>query len=145
MNNKTKKTIISLGLVSLLSSSSLFATDKLYIEDFFDRKIKEMNQSIFSSFNQMGLFYEKDEKTFIELEMPGFNKEEIKINYQYDTIFIKAKNIKESERQRNFTKSIRVGFIEDSKIEVEYINGILKISYPTPTTNSKDSKEIKIK
>lgn len=59
--------------------------------------------------------------------------------------FIKAKNIKENERQRNFTKSIRVGFIEDSKIEVEYINGVLKISYPTPTTNSKDSKEIKIK
>lgn len=69
MNNKTKKTIISLGLVSLLSSSSLFATDKLYIEDFFDRKIKEMNQSIFNSFNQMGLFYEKNEKNFIELEM----------------------------------------------------------------------------
>ena len=90
-------------------------------------------------------FNETDKEVSLELDMPGFEKEDIKIEFKeqdhsgYHRVLVTAKS---SNREFNRTIFTPTNF-EADKIEASYRNGVLKITAPR-TTKSKNSKSIKI-
>lgn len=104
---------------------------KLFLDDVFKFDDNKMSCDV----------YEKDNKFFIEVDMPGFNKEDIKIEINKGTLSIKAeKNFEEQEdkkylcRERKYygkyERSFYLGDVEEENIEAKFDNGILNISIP---------------
>lgn len=104
---------------------------KLFLDDVF----KEQNKMSCD-------VYEKDNKFFIEVDMPGFNKEDISIEINKGTLSITAeKKLEEKEddkkylcRERTYygkyQRSFYLGDIEENQIDASFSNGILNISVP---------------
>ncbi len=95
--------------------------------------------------------YEKDGKYHIEMDVPGYNKEDIKIEAQKDSLVITAeKNEEKNEedkkkryihRERRYGKYQRSFYLEDldsENIDASFNNGVLKITIP-----KKEEKENK--
>ena len=106
---------------------------KLFLDDVFK----------FEDKNKMSCdVYKKNNKFFIEVDMPGFNKEDIKIEINKGTLNITAeKKYEEQEddkkylcRERKYygkyQRSFYLGDIEEENIEATFDNGILNISIP---------------
>ena len=88
--------------------------------------------------------YEKDNNINIEMDIPGFNKEDINIEINKGNLVVTAeKNEEENEdkkylrRERKFygkyQRSFYLGEIDEENIEASFENGILKISIPKKT------------
>lgn len=99
--------------------------------------------------------YEKDNNINIEMDIPGFNKEDINIEINKGNLVITAeKNEEENEdkkylrRERKFygkyQRSFYLGEIDEENIEASFENGILKISIPKKT-EEETKKLIEIK
>ncbi len=98
--------------------------------------------------------YEKDGMYHIEMDIPGFKKDEIKIECHKGTITISAKktyNKEEHEgkkflrRERKYNsteRSFYLGDIDEDNINASYTDGTLKII--VPTTKEKEKKIISI-
>ncbi len=90
-------------------------------------------------------FNEDDTEINLELDIPGFNKEEINIEFKeqehtgYHRVLVSAKN---SKREFNRTIWAPTNFNSD-KIVANYKNGVLKITAPK-IEKSKNIKNIKI-
>ena len=106
---------------------------KLFLDDVFK----------FDDNNKMNCdVYEKDNKLFIEVDMPGFNKEDINIEINKGTLNIKAEKKYEEKtddkkylcRERKYygtyQRSFYLGDVEEENIEATFNNGILNISIP---------------
>ena len=93
--------------------------------------------------------YEKDGKYHVEMDLPGFKKNEIKIECHKGTLTISAKkefNKEEHEgkkfirRERRFNsaeRSFYLGDIDDENIHAEYKDGTLKVVVPTKAETTK--------
>lgn len=99
--------------------------------------------------------YEKDNNINIEMDIPGFNKEDINIEINKGNLVVTAeKNEEENEdkkylrRERKFygkyQRSFYLGEIDEENIEASFENGILKISIPRKT-EEETKKLIEIK
>jgi HSP20 family protein len=99
--------------------------------------------------------YEKDNNINIEMDIPGFNKEDINIEINKGNLVVIAeKNEEENEdkkylrRERKFygkyQRSFYLGEIDEENIEASFENGILKISIPKKT-EEETKKLIEIK
>ncbi len=98
--------------------------------------------------------YEKDGKYHVEMDLPGFKKDEIKIECHKGTLTISAKkDFKKEEhegkkyirRERRFNtmeRSFYLGDIDDENIHASFEDGTLKIVAPTKAEISK--KQISI-
>jgi len=98
--------------------------------------------------------YEKNGMYHIEMDIPGFKKDEIKIECHKGTITISAKkafNKEEHEgkkflrRERKYNsteRSFYLGDIDEDNINASYVDGTLKITIPT--TREKEKKIISI-
>ena len=121
--------------------------EKFYLDDFFDDfapmpKMPRMDMKCD--------IYEKKGNVHIELEVPGFDKNDIKLNVEDGILTIEAtKNEeKEEKNERNYYRKERVygsvrrqfnvGNIDESKIDARFDKGLLKISFP-----KEDKKETK--
>ena len=113
--------------------------EKFYLDDFFDDfapmpKMPRMDMKCD--------IYEKKGNVHIELEVPGFDKNDIKLNVEDGILTIEAtKNEeKEEKNERNYYRKERVygsvrrqfnvGNIDESKIDARFDKGLLKISFP---------------
>jgi HSP20 family protein len=92
----------------------------------------------FNHFVPMGDVIETDDAFNVELMMPGFEKTDIKMNVEEDSLLIKAER-KKSESKYNtiessfgsFKKSYLLpNYVDKNKIDVTYVNGVLKIIIP---------------
>lgn len=105
------------------------------LDDFFDDfgkiKTNDMKCDI----------YEKDNNVVVEMDVPGFNKDEINIdvNKGYLTIELEHNEEKNDEeknyirRERNYSTTKRqfyVGDIDEEKIKANFNDGVLKIIVP---------------
>ena len=121
---------------------------KFYLDDFFDDfapmpKMPRMDMKCD--------IYEKKGNVHIELEVPGFDKNDIKLNVEDGILTIEAtKNEeKEEKNERNYYRKERVfgsvkrqfnvGNIDESKIDAKFDKGLLKISFPKE--EKKESKK----
>jgi len=125
---------------------------KFYLDDFFDD---------FAPVRSMGKFdmkcdiYEKGGNVHIELDAPGFNKEDIKLDVDDGILTIEATKDEEKEDEEKnyyrkervygtFKRQFNVGNVDEDKINAKFENGVLKITLPKDEKKeTKKSIEIK--
>lgn len=115
--------------------------DSLF-DDFYDSFNKNMSTSV----PPVDAF-ENEKGYFIEVELPGYTKEDVDLNIDNHTISIKTtddynKALSEFEdkqnyliRESNFKRSFKRSFtlpkdVEEEKIKAQFLNGILRIAIP---------------
>ncbi len=125
---------------------------KFYLDDIFDDFISSKKEQ-----NMKCDIYEKDGNYHIEMDVPGFKKEDISIEASDGYLTIKAEknneNNEEDEdknyirRERSYgayERSFYLGDLDQDKVEAEFKDGILKISVPKKEeVNNKKMIEIK--
>ena len=122
---------------------------KFYLDDFFDDfapmpKMPRMDMKCD--------IYEKKGNVHIELEVPGFDKKDIKLDVEDGILTIEAtknEEHEEGEEKKNYYRKERVfgsvkrqfnvGNIDESKIDAKFDKGLLKISFPKE--EKKESKK----
>ena len=123
---------------------------KFYLDDIFDDFMVPER----STLGKCDI-YEKDNKYHIEMDVPGFTKEDLKINLENNYLTIKAEKKNEVKddskkyirRERSYSKferSIYLGDADEDNISAEYKNGILTIVVPK-MDEKKSKKYIEIK
>lgn len=133
-------------------------TDRLGFGSDFDEDL-EMTDELSKDYRKaFSNFKETDNEYFIEVEIPGVNKEDIKLNTTERGIEIKAEKKKEKEKggeedeEYSYTKSY-AGFYQNfdvpedadlDNLEASYEKGVLTIKLPKKQKD-KDKKYIKIK
>lgn len=98
------------------------------------------------------------DKFLMEAELPGFDKEDIQLDLDNDTLTITAEHNsdkKEEDKKRNFvkreryfgsfTRSFDVTGIDVDRIEAEYNNGVLTLTLPKKQENIPVSRRLEIK
>lgn len=112
---------------------------KFYLDDFFDDfalpkmpKMELMKTDV----------YEKGGIIHVEMDIPGFDKNDIKIDVEDGILTIEAEKEESSEdkedknyyrRERtygSFKRQFNVGNIKETEIDAKFNNGVLKISFP---------------
>ncbi len=107
---------------------------RFYLDDIFDdfvSKKEDMKCDI----------YEKDNKYYIEMDIPGFDKKDVKIEIKNDYLIISAEKQEDVEendknyirRERNYGKyerSFALGEVDSENIDAEFKDGMLKIVIP---------------
>lgn len=120
-----------------------------FFDDFDNKKLMNNNMNCD--------IYEKGGKYNIEIDIPGFDKKDIKIDVEDGYLTIEAtKNMENNEededkhyikRERvynSFKRQFYIGDINDEDIEAEFKDGTLKVVVPKiEEKNTKKSIEIK--
>lgn len=118
---------------------------KYYLEDFFDDFVTKDNSIMKCD------IYEIDGNYKIEIDVPGFDKKDIKIECKKGYLTITAKrNIAENISDKNYirkersygeyTRSFYLGDVDTESIEAKFNNGTLMIT--VPTVEKQDNKTI---
>ncbi|MDE5587440.1 MAG: Hsp20/alpha crystallin family protein, partial [Bacilli bacterium] len=119
---------------------------KYYLDDFFDNFLTVPEES-----NMKCDIYEKDGNYYIEMDIPGFEKKDIKVECNKGYLTITAEKEKEDaseekkyiRRERVYGKYKRefyLGDVQMENIDAEFKDGILKIMVPRKEeVNSKTS------
>ena len=124
--------------------------ERFYLDDFFD------DFAPMSKMPKMDMkcdIYEKGGNVHIELDVPGFDKKDIKLDVDDGVLTIEAERNEEQEdkneeknyyrRERvfgSFKRQFNVGNIDENKINAKFNNGVLKISFPKE--EKKESKKL---
>lgn len=111
---------------------------KLYLEDIFDDFISTKKEQ-----NMKCDIYEKDGDYHIEMDVPGFSKENISVEAKDGYLTISAevkKEINEEDKNKNYIRrersygkyerSFYLGDLDQERIDAEFSNGVLKITIP---------------
>jgi HSP20 family protein len=111
---------------------------KFYLDDIFDdfistRKEQSMKCDI----------YEKDGNYHIEMDIPGFKKDEISVETKDGYLTIKAEKnneVNEEDEKKNYIRrertygkyerSFYLGDLDEDKIDAKFENGMLKLTVP---------------
>ncbi len=101
---------------------------------------------------------DKGDHLEMKADLPGFNKDEIKIGIKDDILSISAEHSEESEdkdeeknyvrRERKygaFSRSFDVTGIDQSGIDAEYKDGVLSLELPKETPKEPESTQIEIR
>ncbi len=111
---------------------------KFYLDDFFDDFVPMPRMPK----NDMKCdVYEKAGRVHIELDVPGFKKEDVKVDLDDGILSIEATKKEETEeKDKNyyrkertfgtFKRQFSVGNIKESDINAKFNDGVLKISFP---------------
>ena len=107
-------------------------------DDFYD--YKKANNIMKSD------IYEKGNKYFIEVDVPGFQKEDVNIEFDDGYLTINAKReevieddtnyIKRERHYGEFSRSYYVGNINEQDIKAKFEDGTLKITLPKEEVKS---------
>lgn len=124
---------------------------KFFLDDLFDDFVPEVSRT-----NNMKCdIYEKDGNYVVEMDIPGFSKDDIDIDVEkgYLTITASKENETNDEgknyirRERSYGKFQRqfyMGDVNEDEINAEFTNGILKVMVPKKEeVNTKKKIEIK--
>ena len=117
-------------------------------DDMFDNFFIEKSNS-----NMKCDVYEKGGNYHIEMDIPGFDKNDISIEVKNDYLTITAeKNNEISEEDKDkryirqersygkYQRSFYVGNVDTNSIEAEFINGMLKVVIPK--NNTEDTNRV---
>lgn len=126
---------------------------KFYLDDFFD------DFAPMTRMPKMDLMkcdvYEKGGKINIEMDIPGYKKDDIKIDVEDGVLTVEANKEEETEddeknyyrKERisgSFKRQFTVGKINEEDIKAEFNDGVLKITLPKEE-NKESKKFIEIK
>ena len=109
---------------------------KMFLDDMFDSFLESEPVKMKCD------IYEENEAYNLELDMPGFNKEDINIEYNKGTLTISAEKKNEVNEKENkkyirrerfygkVSRSFYLGEIEEDHIKAEFKDGTLKVVAP---------------
>ncbi len=111
---------------------------KFYLDDFFDDFVP-MGRT--KGMDMKCDIYEKGGNVHIELEVPGFNKNDIKLDVEDGILTVQAhKNEEKEDKEKNYYRKERVygsyrrqfnvGNIKEEEINAKFNNGLLEITFP---------------
>ena len=107
-----------------------------FMADNFFNDFDANSQKDFFNFNN---FFDNIEKTedgyVIEIDVPGFSKDEIEVSEADGLISIKAEKKENSKRQSIF-RTYKYNDLDTEKINVKLENGVLSISAPFKNKNT---------
>lgn len=122
-----------------------------YLNDYFDIFNNTYNKE--KEYMKTDI-YEKDNKYYLETDLPGIKKENIKINYDNGYLTIKAIKttlsnspdtyIRRERLYGEITRSFYIGIKKESDIKAIYKEGVLLISFPKEDQNKNPLKNILI-
>ncbi len=137
------------GLTPYERNTDLFDAFNSFAGDFFgDSRVSACKTDI------------RDEggKYVLEAELPGFNKEDIKLDINGDRLTLSAEHSSSSDekdkngryirRERSYgsyTRSFDISGVETDKITAEYKNGILTLDLPKITEQPAQSRRLEIR
>ncbi len=120
---------------------------KMFLDDMFDNFLESESPKMRCD------IYEANNAYNLELDMPGFNKNDINIEYNKGTMTISAKKVQEVNDEDKDKKYIRrerfcgevsrsfyLGEIDEEAIKAEFKDGTLKVTAPKKQENT--SKKI---
>lgn len=95
--------------------------------------------------------YREEGSYFVEIEMPGFEKEDIDIEFSGDILSIQATRRESEEKdeknyfyrsrnQKNIKCQIRFAEVDANAIDASYQQGVLQITLPTKVEEHNSSK-----
>lgn len=99
---------------------------------------------------------EKEDKYIIDAELPGMNKDDIKVEMEDNYLTITANNenyeeeekegyIRKERRRGSYCRSFYIENIKEDEVEAEYNDGILEIKLPKKEETVTKKKTIDIK
>ena len=111
------------------------------------RDLEEFERSVFGGSSVMGSFrtdvIDTGDSYELEAELPGFNKEDIKLDLDGDVLTISAVHSEESEKKEkdgsyvcrerhygSYSRSFDVSTIRQEEIKAAYKNGVLELTLP---------------
>lgn len=127
--------------------------------DYFDR----FEKNFFDGFGkEISAFrtdiVEKDDKYVLQAELPGFQKEDIKISIDGNNLTIRAEHSEEKEdqdekknfvrkerRYGSFARSFDITGIKSDGISAQYQNGILELDLPKEEPKKLESRSVEIR
>lgn len=122
-----------------------------YLNDYFDLFNTPYNKE--KEYMKTDI-YEKENKYFIEIDLPGIKKDNIKVTYEngYLTIIVEKNTLSSTpdtyiRRERffgNIRRSFYIGIKKDNDIKAIFKEGILYITFPKEDEQKKVSKNITI-
>lgn len=122
---------------------------KFYLDNIFDDFVPTTRNDMKCD------IYEKGGDYHIEMDIPGINKEDIKIESKDGYITVSAeKSTEENDEEKNYIRrertygryerSFYLGDFDEADVEAEFKDGMLKITVPKKEQND-DKKYIEIK
>jgi HSP20 family protein len=128
-----------------------FLPKKVFDDDFWNDFMPSINVNEAMKCD----IYEKGNKTFIEMDIPGFKKDDIGITMDDKYLTITAKRedshedkdknyIRKERSYGQFSRSFYVGNVSEDEIEAEFKDGILTVSIPKEQ-KEQSKKQITIK
>lgn len=117
--------------------------------------IKEMNEDNYRLGQGLDI-YKADNVYHVAIDLPGFNKEDIKVDYKDDLLTIdvnKAKDESAEEREyfvknrktKRFYQQIRFSEVDEAQIAGEYLDGVLKLTLPIKVKEEIHPRRIEVK
>ena len=109
---------------------------KFYLDDLFDNFLEGDSSKMKCD------IYEENNVYNIEMDIPGFTKDDIKIECNNGNLVISAEKLNQEEestskkyirRERiygKYTRSFYLGEVDEEHIEAAFVDGILKLSIP---------------
>ncbi len=120
-----------------------------YLNDYFDM----FNMPINKEYMKTDI-YEKEGKYYLEIDLPGVKKDNIKINYENGYLSISAEKNNLSSGPNTYVRrerfygeikrSFYIGMKKETDLKANYINGILTITFPKADIPKKEAKNITI-
>lgn len=90
--------------------------------------------------------YEQEDEFLLSVELPGFDLDDIEVNWYEGRLTISAEHEDESRgRQRTYHRSFRLPkAIEPEEIEATYRNGVLEVAMPIHEEATMRGQEIEV-
>ncbi len=116
----------------------LLSNEYALMDDLFNQFFKDVNEERFTTLKADVI---KTQKGFeVEIEIPGFNKEEINVTYEKELLTVWAERKPEElsedssylrlERARKVKRAFVVKGIDEENIAAKYENGLLTLTLP---------------
>ncbi|MEI8031845.1 MAG: Hsp20/alpha crystallin family protein [Chlorobiaceae bacterium] len=134
----------------------LYGRDPLRMfEDVFTDKVSPFFSSMMSPSFKVDIS-EDDNALYIEADMPGIKREDVKLKMEDDVLCISAERSQSEEEKKkgyhrierswgSLSRSFTVGDnVDTDKIDAKYDNGVLKIVLPKKEPQPATGKEIPI-
>ncbi len=124
---------------------------------FFDRIFHDFMGDGFSKLDNINTdVIDQGDNYLLQAELPGFSKEDIKINIDKDRLTILAnhreekkernnKYVRQERRTNSYSRSFLIPKIKKDDISAIYKNGLLEIILPKDNVIKEEAKEIEIK
>lgn len=118
---------------------------KFYLDDLFDNFMEGDSTKMKCD------IYEKENKYYIEMDIPGFQRQDIKVECNNGNLVITAEKSEKEEKTENkkyirrervygkYTRSFYLGDVDEDHIEAEFVDGMLRLTIPKQ--EEKDSKK----